>query len=109
MGMWLKKNGEAIYETKGGPYKPNKIFASTRKGNKMYLLLFKTDLKSLTLPAIPERKLQRAYFMGGKDLNIKQSKQNITVNLPDMLPNENCSVIVMEMDGDMEKVPVQSK
>ena len=109
IGDWLKTYGEAIYSTKGGPFAPDSVMAFTRKGNKMYLLLFKKDLKSLTLPAIPERKLQRAYFMGGKDLNIKQSKQNITVNLPDMLPNENCSVIVMEMDGDMEKVPVQSK
>ncbi len=31
MGAWLKKNGESIYGTRGGPWKPTKAVASTRK------------------------------------------------------------------------------
>ncbi len=37
LGAWLTTNGESIYETEGGPFKPNEYAASTRKGNKIYL------------------------------------------------------------------------
>ena len=39
MGEWLKKYGETIYGTRGGPWKPGKSLASTRKGNTIYLHL----------------------------------------------------------------------
>ena len=32
IGAWLAKYGQSIYGTRGGPYKPKKDFASTRKG-----------------------------------------------------------------------------
>ena len=37
MGAWLAKNGESIYGTRGGPWKPTKTLASTRKGSTVYL------------------------------------------------------------------------
>ncbi len=37
VGAWLDKNGESIYGTRGGPWKPTKAIASTRKANLIYL------------------------------------------------------------------------
>ena len=37
IGAWLAKYGQSIYGTRGGPYKPTKRVASTRKGNTVYL------------------------------------------------------------------------
>ena len=39
MGAWLAKNGEAVYDTRGGPWKPSSHMVSTRKGDKIYLHL----------------------------------------------------------------------
>jgi len=37
MGKWLQNNGDAIYGTRGGPFKPTDWGVSTRKGNTIYL------------------------------------------------------------------------
>jgi alpha-L-fucosidase len=43
MGSWLKKNGYAIYGTRGGYMKPAEWGAVTEKGNEVYFHLFKTE------------------------------------------------------------------
>ena len=46
IGDWLKIYGEARYGTKGGPYKPDSIFASTRKNNKILSAYFSINRQS---------------------------------------------------------------
>ena len=41
MGHWLQKYGYAIYETRGGPFKPSDWGVTTRKGNFVYLHILK--------------------------------------------------------------------
>ncbi len=41
MGQWLLKHGDAIYGTRGGPFKPTDWGVSTRKGNTIYLHILK--------------------------------------------------------------------
>lgn len=52
MGQWLAANGETIYGTQAGDVAPQEWGASTRKGNKLYLHILKSDTKeiSITLP-----------------------------------------------------------
>ena len=63
IGDWLKLNSEAIYNTLGGPYEPTNNYATTRKGNKIYLHVLKTDTSAITLKAIPGRKVLKAGTM----------------------------------------------
>ncbi len=106
MGNWLKHYGEAIYNTKGGPYKLNKIFAATRKGNKIYLLIFNAGNNELSLPALKEIIVNKAYFLKGQPVTFKQEVKNIHVTLPANMPDEDCSVIVLELDKNAETIPV---
>jgi alpha-L-fucosidase len=53
MGAWLVKNGESLYGTRGGPWKPAANFVSTRKGDKVYLHLLGETKGTVTLPALP--------------------------------------------------------
>ncbi|MFH0946240.1 MAG: alpha-L-fucosidase [Planctomycetota bacterium] len=39
MGAWIKQHEEAIYDTRGGPYRPGDWGASTCKGNRVFLFL----------------------------------------------------------------------
>ena len=41
MGQWLLKHGDAVYGTRGGPFKPTDWGVSTRKGNTIYLHILK--------------------------------------------------------------------
>lgn len=106
VGDWLKKYGESIYNTKGGPYKPNEIYATTRKGNQIFLHVFKTDTNEIKLPPIPNVKIKKAYFMKGEPLSIKQNETGILLNLKAKMPDKNDSVIVFELDTDAEKIPL---
>lgn len=109
LGDWLKVYGEAIYKTMGGPYKPDSIYAATRKGNKVYLLVFKKESNQLIIPAIPGVKLKKAFFMDGGQVSFKQDEKTVILGLPEKLPDDNCSVIVLEMDKNVEDVAILDK
>ncbi len=106
MGAWLAKNGTAIYGTKGGPYKPNKDFATTRKGNKIFLHLFKQDNRVIKLAAIPAFEINKAYFLNGAAVTFEQDESGITINLPATMPDNIDTVVVLELNGDAEKIPL---
>ena len=59
MGRWLEKNGESIYETDGGPFKPNEYVASTRKGNKVYVHVLDWPENDLLIPQIDKKIVKR--------------------------------------------------
>jgi len=109
MGEWLKLNGDAIYGTKAGPFMPDSIMAATRKGNKINLMLFKRVGDQLVIPNIEGRKILRAFFMKGDNISFVQGASSISINLPKALPDSNCSVIVLEMDGDVTDLPLIKK
>jgi alpha-L-fucosidase len=105
MGRWLNKNGQAIYGTMGGPYRPDSIRAATRKGNKIYLHLFKRPGDQLLLPAMEGYQPVKVYFLNGSSIPFTQNSV-IILQMPATLPDPVCSVIVMEMDGNIEGAPV---
>lgn len=104
MGDWLKQNGEAIYCTKGGPYHPNKNFATTRKANKIYLDVFKTDTIGFSLKQLPHKKIIKTYLLNGEAVSYTQDSKTININFPTNMPDKNCSVIVLELDGGAEDI-----
>lgn len=105
MGTWLNKYGESIYNTKGGPYKPNAAYAATRSGNKIYLHVFEAK-HTLELPAIPGRKIEKAYLLKGAAVTYKQDTNAVTIDLPDPLTDVNDTVIVLELNGSTIDIPV---
>ena len=106
MGDWLKVNGNAIYGTKAGPYMPDSTMAATRKGNKINLLLFQAKSNQFVVPAVEGRKVIKATWMNGLGIEFKQIDSTITLMLPAVLPDPNCSVIVLDMDGEVENIPL---
>ena len=104
IGDWLKVNGNAIYGTKAGPYMPDSIMAATRKGNKINLLLFQTKSTQFVVSAVEGRKVIKASFMNGMGIEFKQNASTITLMLPIVMPDPNCSVIVLEMDAEVENI-----
>ncbi|NND05981.1 MAG: hypothetical protein HKN87_06355 [Saprospiraceae bacterium] len=107
MGNWLKVNGDAVYGTRGGPYQPTEYMVSTRKGNKIFLHLLHHPGPTLILPVPLDTKINRAYFLDGKDqIRIKQFDKSVDIALPNQLPDNIASVIVLEIDGEAQDIDV---
>jgi len=103
MGDWLKKYGESIYDTKGGPYPPNDLFVATRKGKKIYVHLLEKKTGVLDLPFLSGIRVLKVHFMRGDDLAFTQDPQTcISIRLPDILPDPISSVIVLETDNEIK-------
>ncbi len=87
MGDWLKVNGEAVYGTRGGPYKPVASLASTRKGDKIYLHVLKWSDEPLTLPSLPAKVLSAKLLNGGKvGMTITDEGMTLSVDPADRDP-----------------------
>lgn len=106
MGVWLKKYGESIYGTKGGPIGPNDNYAVTRKGNKIYLHVFQKKGDKIVLPNLPGVNITNAYVPGGTKVNYKPDATGYIIDLPQTLPDANSNVIVLELNKNAEEIPV---
>jgi len=105
MGRWISENREAVYGTRGGPYKPTGTLASTYKGNRIFLYLLQHPGKKLTLPLPKGIGVQSVSFLrNGTALPFRQSKASITLDLPDTLPDETATVVVLEMDQNAREI-----
>lgn len=109
MGRWLQQYGEAVYGTLGGPYQPDTVFAATRRGSKIYLHVFSAAGGQLQVPALPALKALKIYFLKGDPVHFTQDGNFITIQMPPALPDNNDSVLVMEMNGSVEQVPLVEK
>ncbi len=102
VGDWLKRYGEAIYGTQGGPYLPDSTLTSTRKGDRIYLLLLTPPGPRLTLPAPPRVKVEKITLAGGSALSWKKRGDQLVIDLPPSLPDPNVNVVVMDMKKKVE-------
>lgn len=75
MGQWLKKHGNTIYSTRGGPFKPNDWGVSTRKGNTIFLHILKLNgnAPKVVIPDFGMKIKSCRLVDGGK---VKLTKQN---------------------------------
>lgn len=107
MGDWLKKYGESIYDTHGGPYPPTATYAATRRGNKLYIHVLEKKESFLRLAPLPGVTIKKAYFMEGAAVTFTQDeKTGYRITLPDTMPDAISSVIVLELDRSAEELPV---
>ena len=98
MGDWLEKYGESIYGTRGGPWKPNKSVASTRKGNIVYLHVLRWTGDTLILPNLPRTVTRSTLLTGGK-LTLTQTAEGISLTV---LPRDRQPIdtlVKLELDG----------
>jgi alpha-L-fucosidase len=80
MGAWLRQYGQTIYGTRGGPWKPGKSLASTRRGNTIYLHLLGFHGETVTLPNIPRTIIHSSVLTGGT-ARVQQTPQGITIQV----------------------------
>lgn len=98
IGQWLNKNGEAIFGTRGGPYKPGKWGACTSKENYIYIQVTDWNLFPSVLPPLPV-KIKKAQILNGPAIEFSQEKSGIRLNVDVALRAGDATVLKLTMDG----------
>ena len=107
MGAWLKKYGDTIYHTRGGPWKPTKTLASTRHGKTIFLHVFKWDGDSVTLPGIPA-KVRRVKALTGGKATFQQQADKLVVSVSLANRQEIATIIRLDLDRSAMDIPAVS-
>ena len=103
IGAWLKQNGEAIYGTEASPFREDFAWGtSTRKGNKLYLILSGEYPANGTIElSLPGYKLQDSK---GNLTSALMKGNKLMVALPQDAYNDQ-TIQVVELTFDREVLP----
>jgi alpha-L-fucosidase len=94
IGGWLKKYGQSIYGTRGGPVLPADWGGSTCTEKNIYLHVINSGEKTIRVPDICISK--NYYVLTGDELQIERSEKDIVIFLN---PNNECSEdIIIKFD-----------
>jgi alpha-L-fucosidase len=104
VGAWLDQYGESIYGTRGGPWKPTKALASTRKGNIIYVHVLRSPSDTIELPAIA-RKIKSASILDGGKIKLTEQNGKLLLDLPVSLRDTSDTVIQLKLDGSAMNLP----
>lgn len=107
MGAWLARYGTTIYGTRGGPWKPGADFASTRRGNTVFVHILRWKDDSLTLPALPRRIVRHAVLTGGS-ATVQQRPDGVVLSVPAADRDAIATIIQLDLDGSaMDLAPLE--
>ena len=104
IGAWLAKNGESIYGTRGGPWKPMKAIAIRRKGNSIYIHIMKSEDGRIELPALPVEIKSAARLDGGK-VSASQKQGKLVMEIPVSSLNAMDTIVKLELNHAAIEVP----
>jgi alpha-L-fucosidase len=109
IGKWMNINGESLYGTVASPFHYLKWGRSTQKGNKLYLHVFDwPENQQLSVPVL--NKVKKAYLLAKPEntLKVKKRGSGNMVKLPVTAPDDHISVVVLELDGKPNVLPLPS-
>jgi alpha-L-fucosidase len=101
VGAWLKKYGEGIYGTRGGPFRNGAWGGSTRKGNAVYLFVQQWNQGQIELPPV-EARIKRVRALTGGTPDVAQTASGIVVSMSNARQDKNISVLRLELDRPAE-------
>jgi len=98
VGDWMKIYGNTIYNTTGGPIKPEAWGAITKRDNKLFVHILDYKNKLFVLPSTIG-KINKAYwFVNKNSIEIEQKKSGIIFDLGDSDTELIDRVIVIELE-----------
>ncbi|HTR42798.1 MAG TPA: alpha-L-fucosidase [Pseudomonadales bacterium] len=104
VGAWLDKNGESIYGTRGGPWKPTTAIASTRNDNFIYVHVLHAAADTVELPAIAP-KVESASLLNGVNVAFTNQAGLLVFTIPHGQLDADDTVIKLELDGSAMDIP----
>jgi alpha-L-fucosidase len=99
MGDWLRKYGESIYGTEGGPFRNGPWGGYTFKGNRVFLHLFDTAPATIEMPVLTQKLVSSRCLTGGA---IKVSMKNGRLTVQSATDSRNSPDTIIELTFDQE-------
>lgn len=97
MGEWLKKYGDAIYGTRGGPIRNGSWGGSCHKGDKLFLHVLEWPKTGLAFDALPY-KVKSARTLTGAPVQFEQKENEFTVQVAEADRDTPVTVIELTLD-----------
>jgi len=94
VGKWVERNGESIYETRGGPLRPTSWGATTQRPGKIYVHVMDYDGDLLALSKLPPVKSAKV-LTSGAPVAVTEIQGGIVLHLPETR-DEGDTVVVLE-------------
>ncbi len=82
VGEWLRKNGESVYGTRGGPVKPRPWGVTTQKAGKVYVHVLDWPDELLALPKFANV-TKASLLTSGKTVEVRQVAEGTILRLPE--------------------------
>jgi alpha-L-fucosidase len=101
IGQWLRENGESIYGTRGGPFKPAQDVYSTYRGNTVYIHILKLAGDSITLPALRHKVVESSTLSGGHP-SVQTDDAQWTITVPPDDRSEIDTIVKLQLDGAVQ-------
>jgi alpha-L-fucosidase len=108
MGEWLERNGDSIYGARGGPWKPSKEIASTRRGNVVFVHILGGIGDPIELADLP-RKVRAATLLGGGAVVFEQAGGKLTLKVPRTARDPIDTIVRLELEGSAMDVPIMAQ
>jgi alpha-L-fucosidase len=104
VGLWMGKYGQSIYGTRGGPWKPTRSAASTRKGDVVYLHILRWNGDTIELPGI-SRGIKSASLLDGGTVDVTRRSDKLLVTVPVDRHDALDTVVKLQLDGSAMDLP----
>lgn len=116
IGDWLRKYGESVYDTRGGPFRNGEWGGATYRGKTIYLHIQKWRGERIYLPPLKANILSTSVLTGGK-VSIDPRLDSTIVRMPEREHDATDTIIKLELDKpvasleikDRSSVPVEGK
>lgn len=106
IGDWLKKYGETIYETRGGPFERGPWGAATRKGDTIYLHILDPTLDEVKLAPLRRKVIETRVLTGGT-ATVKNDDMALRVSVPKADRDAIDTIVALKLDGPAEDAVVE--
>ncbi len=97
LGAWLKRYGESVYGTRGGPYMNGPWGGSTCKGKNVYLHLLNWNGGEMRFPPLAAKVLRSRCLTGG-DIDVQQSPEGLSVKARSLGAMPVDTVVKLDLD-----------
>lgn len=97
IGDWLKKNGETVYGTRGGPIAAHSWGVTTAKGSKVYVHIMDLQDPTLALPIMAKKVKAARLFADKSKVQFTQNDYGVLLKVPAAKRNAIDTIIELEL------------
>ena len=99
VGEWVKKNGEAIFGTRAGPWTPDKWGGSVSRGKSVYLHVKSMPEGNTLKLEGPKSQVLGARIHGGAEIPFQQKGDQLEITVPAENIDPLCTVLELTMNA----------